>query len=450
VLAITIVLFALGSASVPALLSLGHQTRWLALIVLCGLTIVQGGLVRPTKPPRAFLALVSISAVLVGLSFLSASWSVSPRLTLERAFTLFLLLVTAASLAYAVSVRPAIWPRILYAILGAAVVVCAIGLVVLAFSPDDAVQWPSPGSPARYRGVGQNPNTVPMLAAIALPIAFWLATEGRRNAVRLAGWTAVALLFGTISASNSRGALLAGLAAICVYALVALRSVRAGGATLALVVTLLGVAYVTPKALPTAAAVQAAPPVVPGKSGKGGKHGTTTPAPNYFPGAFFDELGRPHVGPAGEVVRQTFGSSGRLAAWSGALHQADQRRWLGYGFGTEERVFVDRYYTFQGGRPENSYLGLYLQLGVAGVAVLLAAWAVLASAALSVMRARPEQRVSVAAVCAAIVAAGLVLTLVQSYVYSVGNIASVSFWVAAFLIVVAVRPRDRAASSGEQ
>jgi len=156
VLAITIVLFALGSASVPALLSLGHQTRWLALIVLCGLTIVQGGLVRPTKPPRAFLALVSISAVLVGLSFLSASWSVSPRLTLERAFTLFLLLVTAASLAYAVSVRPAIWPRILYAILGAAVVVCAIGLVVLAFSPDDAVQWPSPGSPARYRGVGQN------------------------------------------------------------------------------------------------------------------------------------------------------------------------------------------------------------------------------------------------------------------------------------------------------
>jgi hypothetical protein len=35
-------------------------------------------------------------------------------------------------------------------------------------------------------------------------------------------------------------------------------------------------------------------------------------------------------------------------------------------------------------------------------------------------------------------------------VYSVGNIASVSFWVAAFLIVVAVRPRDQHASSGGQ
>ena len=89
----------------------------------------------------------------------------------------------------------------------------------------------------------------------------------------------------------------------------------------------------------------------------------------------------------------------------------------------------------------SSYLGMYLQLGVVGVLLLVAAWLVLARSALALLRARSRD-VTVAAVCAAIVIAGLCLTVVQSYVYSVGNIASVSFWAATFLLAVSAPERE--------
>ncbi len=38
-----------------------------------------------------------------------------------------------------------------------------------------------------------------------------------------------------------------------------------------------------------------------------------------------------------------------------------------------------------------------------------------------------------AAACAAVLVAGLVLAVVQSYVYAVGNLATLSVWIAAFL-----------------
>ena len=47
--------------------------------------------------------------------------------------------------------------------------------------------------------------------------------------------------------------------------------------------------------------------------------------------------------------------------------QAAERPIAGYGFGTEDTVFVDRFYSFDGGFVENTYLGLFLQLGAAGL-----------------------------------------------------------------------------------
>ena len=75
------------------------------------------------------------------------------------------------------------------------------------------------------------------------------------------------------------------------------------------------------------------------------------PPPRYLDaeGAYplDDDIGRPLPGGGQPTVRRSFlGSSGRIEAWKGALRQAEQRPLLGYGFGTESRVFVDRYYTF--------------------------------------------------------------------------------------------------------
>ena len=135
------------------------------------------------------------------------------------------------------------------------------------------------------------------------------------------------------------------------------------------------------------------------------------------------------------IRRRLFGSSGRSQAWGGALHTAAHRPVAGYGFGTEERAFVDRYYTFDSGRPENSYIGALLQLGIVGLVLLigLAAWAFWRYAR------RPADLAAPAAAC---LAGGLVLGITQSYLFSVGNDATLAVWFAWFMLVAATaRPR---------
>ena len=148
-----------------------------------------------------------------------------------------------------------------------------------------------------------------------------------------------------------------------------------------------------------------------------------------------DEIGRP---PGGRFEapkhRGILGSSGRADAWGGAIAQGADRPVAGYGFGTESRVFVDRYYSFEGGVPENSYVGIFLQLGLVGAAVFLALLASLVVAAgRALVLADPQARV-LAATCGAVLFVGLALALFQSYLYAAGNNATLSVWICAFLL----------------
>ena len=148
-----------------------------------------------------------------------------------------------------------------------------------------------------------------------------------------------------------------------------------------------------------------------------------------------EDIGKPLPG-GGEPNRQRtfFGTSGRGQAWLGTIRQAEQRPLLGYGFGTEQKVFVDRYYSFEGGVPENSYVGMFLQLGAVGEAVFLV---LLGSLVLAAGRALvpvdPDGR-ALAATCGAVLFVGLALALFQSYLYAAGNNATLSVWVCAFLL----------------
>src|SRR4029078_10061509 len=64
-------------------------------------------------------------------------------------------------------------------------------------------------SPARYRGLGGNPNTAAMLLALGVPLALWLTLQGGRVAVRALAGATLALLAGSVVASASRAALIA-------------------------------------------------------------------------------------------------------------------------------------------------------------------------------------------------------------------------------------------------
>jgi len=434
-LAATLVAFATGSSSVVGIVHAGRALRWVALLALfaAAAALARG----PAAFARLRRSVVVAAVIFLAVVVESALWSVNPRLTLERAATVVVLFATAASLAAGSAGRPELIRRALWGIVGGAAVVTVLGLVVLAFDHAAAVEQATLDLPARYRGYGENPDTASLLLALCLPIATWLAFRARTR-LELATAVAAALAFdASIAASGSRGAIAAGFTGTLVTIVFARSPVRvrvvATGAALALLAATIVVAL-APKSKGEAAHQQPSAAVI-AASGPPPKPGYENVEADH-PFAF--DIGTQEPGEAAPTHRTLFGLTGRGEAWRGALDVADARPVLGYGFGTEANVFVDRYANFAGGSPENSYIGVYLQLGAVGLVALLALLGTLVLAAFRAW-ARPEALVSIA-----VLATALVMAIVQSYIYSVGDIGTVTVWVCAFLGAAAVGRRATA------
>jgi O-antigen ligase len=352
----------------------------------------------------------------------------------EKRSSVFLLLAIAAfALASATAARPQAVRRILEALVCAAALIALLGLYLLWVSHHQAVQSASFQYPARYRGIGQNPNTVAMLLALALPLSLWLWTEARGRRGKAVVAATVLLFDGSIVASGSRGALLAALAGTLVWILTLLRPWRTRLALVGAAAAVFAVdAAITqiPNPVPQPAAARSGEP-----------QRVVRDAQLVIP--LEDELGRPGKG-APPIRRTLLGTSGRARAWDAAVHQIARRPVAGYGFGTEPAVFADRYYGFDSTVPENSYLGVALQLGIAGLAALLAVLGACGALALRALRTLTGPGLAEARACASVLVGGLVLGLTQSYLISTGNVASSTFWISALLLPALV-VRDRAA-----
>ena len=416
----TVVAFAAGSSSVGAVKDAGLDARWLVLAALAAAAVRWAQELR--RLPTAVLV---AAAGFVALALVSSLWSVAPRLSAGRGISLALLFSAAALIAAGVSSSPANGERVLAGLLGGAVLVALFGVVVLAASYSTAVAAASIEAPPRFRGFGENPNTVPLLLALAFPLALQWAMTAPGRLLRLAAAAAVVLFWATLVASGSRGALLAAATGVALTLALSLRGRRllAAGGAVALAVVVAAVLQSLPDEASSGS--PATPPAA----------ATAQPAAGYvdFERSYplGGEIGRSLSGGREAPVKRSFlGSSGRVAAWQGAAGRIAERPLLGFGFGTESKAFVDRYHGFAGGVPENSYIGAALQLGVVGLAALLALLAVLA---LTGRSALGKCRQTTAA-CAGVVAAGLAIGVVQSYFYSVGNIGTATLWVAAFLL----------------
>jgi O-antigen ligase len=433
---LTIFLFALGSSSVPQATQYGSKLRWIALLMVLVLALVllvaRGGVV----PDRRVGVLVALFGL---IALVSSAWSVDPRLSVGRAGSFLVLLVITGALAASLANESQAIDAILMAVVLGATIVCLSGLIVLAWSPGDAMQYTTP---ARWKGLGQNPNTVPMLAALAAPLALRLLIESTRRR-RYVGLICLASAYVTVVASGSRGALLASLGGLLVTAVLIEQTRLFRLSSVVALVAVFAVSVLANNALlrrvPAPSTATEPPsrtsPTPAVTSGRGASLGYTA-ASSSLP-AMQDEIGSLS---SGADHSSTFDSSGRIVAWRGAIAQAEKRPILGYGFGTEERVFVDRYYYFEGSRPENSYIGLFLQLGIVGVIGFLAIVLALVPAVTRGIRSSGA-RSRVAAASGAVIA-GLVLAVGQSYVYAVGNIATVSFWLCvAMLVASAPAPR---------
>lgn len=420
-LALDVVLTSFGSSSVQGLRSIGSPGRWVALVALLALAGRLARRHRHGSPAAPLARTAALVAALVGVALLSAAWSAAPKLSLERAATFAVATLALALAAYAAEVRPELAWTVVRGLVAGAAAVAAGGVLVWVFERQAAVQPGTGETVARWKGIGENPNTVSLLCAVVLPAALALGLRAASRREAALAWVSVLALVLTILASQSRGAVAASVIGVALYAVARpARGVERVSLAAAGVVVLLAGAFISAQVIN-----RISPPPPPPATAVGGT--TTTPGGGQGPGGSGAGLPRRSV--------ETISDSGRLAAWRGALRQADLRPVLGYGFGTEERVFLSgRYRIFQGSRPENSYLGLYMQLGAVGLLLLLAVFVEPLRSALGAVLRRRE----IGAVLLATTVAGLTLAVVQSYLYSVGNVAMVSFW-AALLLAPAVR-----------
>lgn len=473
---IMVVTFACGSSSLTSIKAHGNQVRWVVLIaVLLGALAVSvqryrvgrrlplPGLVRAAALPAAFLA----------LALLSTAWSVSPRLTFERAVSLGLLFALGAALVYCTQGDADARRRVFVGLALGATAVGALGIMTLIVSYDNAVQPGTPQTPWRFRGFTENPNTISVLAAVALPIVAWLGISCRGGRERAFWLASGLLLLGSTIAALSRGGILASDLGLAVVVLAAVRPRRSAAACLVgiALVTTGGIGFRQLETPPPPAFVSAVAPAPtpaalepkphkggsqsrPGSSGRSGpelgRQGQSelpsTPLDKLIPLPIttqglpraIDEIGNPLLS---KENTSTVGS-GRIAAWGGALRTAESRPLLGYGFGTEQKVFVDRWYYFNGGLPENSFIGIVLQLGLVGVAVISGFGLLLLYRSLRLYGSTRDADRGVIAAGLGVLVAAVGVMLIQSYLYSVGNVATATVWITLFMLgAVVLEPR---------
>jgi O-antigen ligase/polysaccharide polymerase Wzy-like membrane protein len=427
----------LAAGSLVDLLGPARKARWLALVALAAVAAAYSWRRRHAwRPGLAHAA----AAAFVVVCALSAAWSAFPGLTFARAVSLALVFVAAAGAAVGAAARTESLRRVVDAVVWAAALVAVGGLLVLAFADDRAVQAASADEGARYQGLGGGPNTAPLLLAVALPLAAHTAVDARSTRRRAVGVAVAALIFGSIVASGSRGALVAVAAGMLAYAALVVSAPRGRLLALALTAALLA-AGVLASRLPEP------DPDAPARLGTILPRPEIASADGYFDADLVlrlqDDLGRPNgAGSTLETSRSLLGGSGRRQAWGGAVRLGAERPAVGYGFGTENKVFVDRYFAHGSNLPENSYVGLFLQLGVLGVALFAALVGALAYGGRVALRRPLGPRGRIAAACASALLAGLVLALTQSYIYAAGSNATLAVWLCAFLLPAAAARSD--------
>ena len=344
--AATILVFVLASGSILSWLQPARFLRWPALLVLAALSLTLA-LRRGGRPPTSAFAIAV--AALAGLALLSVLWSPRPLLSGAHAGLFVLALATCAALAWAAWGRPDTVSLVVDGVLFGLALVAFGGLLLLAVEHDRAVMPATAEFAARYQGLGGGPNTATMVMALGVPLAAQRLLRGERWA-RVGAGVLLLVLLGSIVASGSRGALLAAFGGLAVFAVLTARAPRRkalalGGVAVGLLVAV--AVMRAPDPLPPGTPSTFVPPFA-GHSGE-----SPFEAKGDFVDANFvlrleDDVGHPGLGVADtrRRTRTLLNSSGRAQAWTGTLGLVAERPIAGYGFGLEDKVFVDRYVNF--------------------------------------------------------------------------------------------------------
>lgn len=392
--------------------------RWVALVTLALLLLP--GLRRSSA---AALSRVALLTILPAVFLLSATWSVEPRLTVERAvsFGIMLWVVAACGLR---------WSRNAREFDEFADALVALALAVLVFSVVAGFVTTRSVLQNQFRGVFENPNGLGLFLGLTYPFVAG-ALERRRlislEALYLAASIAVASL------AHSRSGLVVLVLVGVGFELCRRRqwlrvAATAIGAVAVASFSLAFAGSVISTSAPTSAAQPTAPSGSRGgtsdnKGGAGSTGTTTTP------------VTQPQVVPQERLSLRITGA--RTEAWSATIRFVKSKPLLGYGFGTGDRIFAlypkrVHFLYFVGSTPNQAYLQAALELGVLGLVIVLP----LLWAAGFGIRMLIAGRSLNGASCALGVIAGLAAGFVESVFTSPGAPWAVLIWASAAGCVV--------------
>lgn len=131
---------------------------------------------------------------------------------------------------------------------------------------------------------------------------------------------------------------------------------------------------------------------------------------------------------------------GRLEAWKEVVRLIKMRPWFGYGFGTEDELFLKFdivFYEHAGAYAHNSYIGLVSQLGLVGACLFFIPLTLffLTGAYQAIYMPSGSTRWLAFALNASIFG-GLVNGIFESWLYAVGNSFTFPFWM---IVILAYR-----------
>ena len=309
------------------------------------------------------------------LAFYSCTYSILPSLTFERsvATAIFYLAVFWGVWNYAQD-RSRI-PVIVHDLLRVSFVVFLFGLTLIEGD--------------RFFGIFGSPNSIGVFAAILAPLAFWsYLCERRRGALYLLILMGVSLFL-----SKSRAGIISAVMAVA-YFLIFYRRERRHAILLWLLFFLGGSFLYT----------------------------------ELFGSSLIQQYFR----------WETLGTGGgRLEAWKEVLQLIVMRPWLGYGFGTEDQLFLKFDIVFlehSGAYVHNSYIGLVSQLGLLGAFIFFVPLTLFfLGHAYQIQRMPSGANRWLALALNASVLGGLINATFESWLYAAGNAFTFPFWVTVVL-----------------
>ncbi len=373
----TLILLVLAASTLARPREIATTWRWIGL----GLVGVAGFAARTVSGwDRRIRTVDRYAAIWVLGVGLSAYYSIDPRLTLMRTASVAIMYAAIFWGAWRVADHTDATAVLSLISLASGV----IFLAGLAASGTEAA-WLG----GRYRGILQNPNAVGLFSAIIVPVIF-----ERILSMRQLRYIALfALVSASLAMSGSRGGTLGALVGLGYV----VSCSRRRNKLLAVVAVLAILAWMLVPSEERAAA-------------------------------------------QGHVLRPDSlrTGSGRTEAWEAAIHLISDRPLLGYGFGTEERLFEA--YGFASGFREsaglyvhNSYLGLTTQVGLVGALAFFLPLVLLLRG--SVRRSRGAVALHWINGLEGVLVAGLVACVFESWIYSMGNAFAFPFWLCVMLLV---------------